>query len=165
MNRYQRISLLVAALALLSLPGCSMDVFRKKSPQQVAGEPETLTYADQLNVDLDKMTRTASGLYYLDRTVGTGAVAAVDKIVKVGYVGSLANGFVFDQSGPGDPYEFTLGQGEVIFGWDEGIQGMKAGGRRLLVVPPSLAYGDASPGAGIPPNATLVFEVTLEGVE
>jgi peptidylprolyl isomerase len=165
MNRYQRMTLVLAALALPPLSGCSMDVFRKKSPQQVAGEPETLTYADQLKVDLAKMTRTASGLYYLDRSIGNGALAVIDKIVKVGYVGSLANGSVFDQSGAGDPYEFTLGQGEVILGWDEGIQGMKVGGRRLLVVPPSLAYGAASPGAGIPPNATLVFEVTLDGVE
>ena len=142
-----------------------MDIFRKQPPARVAGEPESLTYAERLKVDLSKMTRTESGLYYLDRTVGTGAVATAGRIVKVGYVGSLANGFVFDQSGAGDPYEFTLGEGEVILGWDEGIQGMKVGGSRLLVVRPSLAYGDASPGAGIPPQATLVFEVTLDGVE
>ena len=140
-----------------------MDAFRKNSPQ-TSGEPEKLTYAPALQVELDQMTRTASGLYYLDRRVGTGSTAEHGKSVKVGYVGSLANGRVFDQSGPGQPIEFMLGEGEVILGWDEGIAGMKVGGRRLLVIRPELAYGDASPGAGIPPNATLVFEVTLEGV-
>jgi FKBP-type peptidyl-prolyl cis-trans isomerase len=72
---------------------------------------------------------------------------------------------IFDRSGRGSPIQFTLGEGEVIRGWDEGIAGMKVGGRRLLVIRPSLAYGDASPGAGIPANATLVFDVTLDGVE
>jgi FKBP-type peptidyl-prolyl cis-trans isomerase FkpA len=163
MNRHLGI-LTVAALALLSISGCSMDMFRKKSAQQVTGEPETLKYASDLKVNLDDMTRTPSGLLYLDREVGTGPTASAGKVVKVGYVGSLANGVVFDQSGMGTPYEFTLGEGEVITGWDEGIVGMKVGGRRLLVVRPSLAYGNASPGAGIPPNATLVFDVTLDGV-
>ena len=165
MNRYQRISLILAALALPPLSGCSMDIFRKQRPQQVTGEPETLKYADELKVDLSQMTRTASGLYYLDRTTGTGAVAEPGKIVSVGYVGALADGFVFDRSGMGSPIQFTLGQGEVILGWDEGLVGMKVGGRRQLVVRPSLAYANDTPGAGIPPNATLVFDVTMDGVE
>ena len=165
MNRYQRIALLLAALALPSIAGCSMDIFRKQSARQVTGEPETLKYADELRVDLDQMTRTASGLYYLDRTIGSGPVAEAGKIVKVAYIGRLVDGFLFDRSGAGAPYEFTLAEGEVIRGWDEGIVGMKVGGQRLLVIRPVLAYGDASPGAGIPANATLVFEVTLEGVE
>jgi FKBP-type peptidyl-prolyl cis-trans isomerase len=163
MNRHLGI-LTLAALALLPISGCSMDMFRKKSPQQVTGEPETLKYASELKVNLDDMTRTPSGLLYLDRQVGTGATAVAGRRVSVGYVGSLANGFVFDQSGMGTPIEFVLGARQVIDGWDEGIAGMKVGGRRLLVVRPSLAYGDASPGAGIPPNATLVFDVTLDGV-
>ena len=161
MNHYQRIALIMAALALPSLSGCSMDAFRKQTPAQVTGEPETLKYADELKVDLSRMTRTASGLYYVDRTVGTGAVAEPGKIVSVGYVGTLASGYIFDQSGMGTPIQFTLGQAEVISGWDEGIAGMKVGGRRQLVIRPSLAYGNDSPGAGIPPNATLVFEVEL----
>jgi FKBP-type peptidyl-prolyl cis-trans isomerase FkpA len=164
MIRYHRVLLITAAAALLSISGCSMDVFRRQGPKQVSGEPETLKYADELKVELDQMTRTASGLYYLDRVVGTGATAEFDKPVSVGYVGALADGRVFDRSGLGSPYEFMLGQGEVIRGWDEGIAGMKVGGRRLLVIRPSLAYGNASPGAGIPANATLVFDVMLEGV-
>jgi FKBP-type peptidyl-prolyl cis-trans isomerase len=131
----------------------------------VAGEPETLQYAQKLDVHLDQMTKTPSGLLYLDRTIGTGASAEKGKRVSVGYVGSLADGMVFDQSAAGDPIQFVLGRGRVISGWDEGIAGMKVGGKRLLVIRPSLAYGNASPGAGIPPNATLVFEVTLEGVQ
>ena len=142
-----------------------MDIFRKHGTRQVTGEPETLKYADELKVQLDAMTRTQTGLYYLDRVTGSGPTAEMGKVVSVGYVGTLVDGTVFDRSGTGDPIQFTLGEGEVILGWDEGIAGMKVGGRRLLVVRPSLAYGNASPGAGIPPNATLVFEVTLEGVE
>ena len=142
-----------------------MDIFRKQQVKQVAGEPEALKYADQLKVDLSEMTRTASGLYYFDRTIGSGAVAEPGKIVSVGYVGTLVDGVVFDRSATGQPIQFTLGEGEVILGWDEGIAGMKVGGRRQLVVRPSLAYGNDTPGAGIPPNATLVFDVTLDGVE
>jgi FKBP-type peptidyl-prolyl cis-trans isomerase len=137
----------------------------KPNAMQLTGEPETLQYAPALNVQLDRMTKTPSGLLYMDREIGTGAGAAKGKRVSVGYVGSLANGKIFDQSGPGDPIQFVLGRGQVISGWDEGIAGMKVGGKRLLVIRPSLAYGNASPGAGIPPNATLVFEVTLDGVQ
>jgi FKBP-type peptidyl-prolyl cis-trans isomerase len=165
MNRYQRTLLILAATTLPLLPGCNLDMFRKQSARQVTGEPESLRYADELKVRLDEMTRTPSGLYYLDRTVGTGAIAEAGRVVSVGYVGTLANGFVFDRSGMGSPIQFTLGEGEVITGWDEGIAGMKVGGRRLLVIRPGLAYGQDSPGAGIPPNATLVFDVTLEAVE
>jgi FKBP-type peptidyl-prolyl cis-trans isomerase len=164
MIRYRPILLITAAL-MLPLSGCSMDVFRKQAAKTVTGEPETLKYAPELEVELDRLTRTASGLLYLDREVGTGPVARAGMEVSVGYVGSLADGRVFDRSGPGSPIRFLLGQGQVISGWDEGIGGMRVGGRRLLVIRPSLAYGNASPGAGIPANATLVFDVTLAGVE
>lgn len=152
-------------LILLTLiTGCSLDSFRKKPAASNTGEPETLTYAPALSVDIDKMTRTPSGLLYLDRKTGEGATATKGSVVRMGYSGWLPDGFLFDRSGQGDPIEFVLGQGRVISGWDEGIEGMKVGGRRLLVIRPSLAYGSESPGAGIPPNATLVFDVTLEGV-
>ncbi|MEO8201272.1 MAG: FKBP-type peptidyl-prolyl cis-trans isomerase [Gemmatimonadota bacterium] len=109
--------------------------------------------------------RTSSGLYYKDRTVGSGATAEKGRNVRVAYKGWLADGHVFDQSAPGHPYDFVLGNREVIDGWDEGIVGMRQGGRRLLVIPPSLAYGQQSPGPGIPANATLVFDVTLDSVD
>ena len=165
MNRYQPLFLILAAVLLTNLSGCSMDIFRKRGVQQLAGEPEALKYDDKLKVRLDDMTRTESGLYFQDLVVGTGASAEPGKVVSVGYVGRLVNGYIFDQSGAGSPIQFTLGEGEVILGWDEGIAGMKVGGRRLLVIRPALAYGNVSPGAGIPANATLVFNVTLEGVE
>lgn len=130
----------------------------------MAGNPEQLTYAPELGVNLQRMKRTDSGLYYFDHTVGNGTEATYGKAVQVAYRGWLANGHLFDQSAE-RPIEFTLGEGEVIRGWDEGIAGMRVGGRRLLVIPPSQAYGDQSPGGGIPPNATLVFDVTLAGVE
>ena len=104
----------MAALTLAA--GCSMDSFRKETARQLSGEPETLRYADALNVPLDRMTRTPSGLLYLDREVGTGATAANGKTVSVGYVGSLVDGTVFDQSGPGDPIQFVLGRRQVIPG-------------------------------------------------
>jgi FKBP-type peptidyl-prolyl cis-trans isomerase FkpA len=110
-------------------------------------------------------TTTASGLTIEDVTVGTGAVAAAGQKVKVHYTGWLTNGTKFDSSKDrGDPFEFPLGGGRVIKGWDEGVQGMKIGGTRKLTIPPALGYGARGAGGVIPPNATLVFEVELLGV-
>lgn len=153
-----------ATLLLFAGTGCSLDSFRSQAARRASGT-EQLTFARELGVDLDRMKRTESGLYYFDRAEGHGATAEQGKAVRVGYQGWLPTGRLFDQSPPGQPYEFTLGAGQVIQGWDEGIAGMKVGGRRQLVIPPSLAYGDQSPGAGIPPNSTLVFDVTLVGVQ
>ena len=110
---------------------------------------------------------TPSGLKYWNIRQGTGAVADAGKKVKVDYTGWLTNGKKFDSSvGTGHPFEFTLGQGQVIKGWDEGVAGMKVGGKRQLRIPPDLAYGaSGTPGGPIPPNATLIFDVRLVGVE
>lgn len=106
---------------------------------------------------------TASGLQYWNIKLGTGALAIPGKKVKVDYTGWLTNGKKFDSSvGTGHPFEFTLGNGDVIKGWDEGIAGMKVGGKRQLRIPPSLGYGaQGTPGGPIPPNATLIFDVQL----
>lgn len=113
-----------------------------------------------------KMTTTASGLKYQDTKVGTGAVAKTGQTVQVHYTGTLTNGTKFDSSrDQNKPFTFTIDGGQVIKGWDEGVQGMKVGGRRRLTVPPDLGYGAAGAGGVIPPNATLVFDVELLGIQ
>lgn len=115
------------------------------------------------------MQTTASGLQYEDTVPGTGAEAQAGRHVRVHYTGWLYNngvkGAKFDSSKDrNDPFEFGLGAGMVIKGWDEGVQGMKVGGTRVLVIPPQLGYGARGAGGVIPPNATLMFEVELLGV-
>jgi FKBP-type peptidyl-prolyl cis-trans isomerase FkpA len=118
------------------------------------------------------MITTASGLQYDDTTPGTGAEAQAGQTVSVHYTGWLhdpaqpdGRGRKFDSSKDrGDPFEFDLGAGMVIRGWDEGVQGMKVGGTRLLLIPADLGYGARGAGGVIPPNATLLFEVDLLAV-
>ncbi len=101
-----------------------------------------------------------------DVVVGTGAEAQKGKQVSVHYTGWLTNGTKFDSSKDrGQPFQFALGRGQVIQGWDDGVAGMKVGGKRKLTIPPELGYGPAGAGGVIPPNATLVFEVELLGVK
>ena len=112
------------------------------------------------------MITTDSGLQYEDLVVGDGAEAVVGKTVYVHYTGWLEDGTKFDSSlDHGDKFDFPLGGGRVIPGWDEGVQGMKVGGKRKLVIPSDLAYGAAGAGGVIPPNATLTFEIELFEVE
>jgi FKBP-type peptidyl-prolyl cis-trans isomerase FkpA len=112
------------------------------------------------------MTQTASGLQYEDQVVGGGAEATAGKNVRVHYTGWLyqngVQGAKFDSSRDrNDPFEFALGAGMVIRGWDEGVAGMKVGGKRTLIIPPELGYGARGAGGVIPPNATLKFDVEL----
>ena len=110
--------------------------------------------------------KTDTGLLYWDIKVGAGAEAKAGMHVKVHYTGWLTTGKKFDSSVDANrPYEFNLGQGEVIKGWDEGVAGMKVGGKRQLRIPPELAYGEAGHPPQIPQNATLIFDVQLLAVK
>jgi FKBP-type peptidyl-prolyl cis-trans isomerase FkpA len=119
------------------------------SPSKVTGKP----------------TITADGLQYWDIKTGAGPTAASGKKVKVHYTGWLTSGKKFDSSVGKSPFDFTLGAGQVIKGWDEGVTGMKVGGKRQLRIPPDLAYGAQGYPGAIPPNATLVFDVELLAVQ
>jgi peptidylprolyl isomerase len=115
-------------------------------------------------------TVTDSGLILADTKVGTGAEAKAGKTCVMHYTGWLYNngakGEKFDSSlDRGEPFAFRLGQGQVIKGWDEGVAGMKVGGKRTLIIPPELGYGSRGAGGAIPPNATLLFEVQLLDVK
>lgn len=146
-------TLIVITLAL-ALAACGADT---------TAEPLTNDdFAPELNVNLDAMTKTASGLYIQDLTVGTGDEATSGATVTVHYEGWLSNGTKFDSSRDrNDPFSFLLGAGRVIRGWDEGVAGMRVGGFRKLVIPPALGYGVGGSLPTIPGNATLVFDIEL----
>jgi FKBP-type peptidyl-prolyl cis-trans isomerase len=111
--------------------------------------------------------KTPSGLIYWDIRVGNGETAKEGSHVRVHYTGWLTTGKKFDSSvDAGKPFDFTIGNGEVIKGWDEGVSGMRVGGKRQLRIPPNLGYGaEGTPGGPIPPNATLIFDVQLLAVQ
>ena len=146
------------ALSALALVTATAGIFAAVSPTtamaQAAGKPMT----------------TASGLQITDSKVGTGASPKPGQICVMHYTGWLyengAKGKKFNSSvDRGQPFEFPIGQGRVIAGWDEGVASMKVGGKRTLIIPPALGYGARGAGGAIPPNATLIFDVELLGVK
>lgn len=141
----------VAAALLVTLLATMTFAQDAGGPPKIEGEPKTL----------------AGGLKYWDVQTGTGAVAESGKRVRVHYTGWLAsNGKKFDSSvDRGEPFVFPLGAGRVIKGWDEGVKGMKVGGKRRLEIPSEMGYGQRGAGGAIPPNATLIFDVELLGVQ
>jgi FKBP-type peptidyl-prolyl cis-trans isomerase FkpA len=143
-------------LLLVAVAGCA------SSP--VGVDLRQVSFAPELGIDLDRMTRTSSGLYYEDVATGNAPTAMRGRWVSVLYRGWLADGTLFDQSVDArDPLEFRLGAGTVIKGWDEGLAGVRLGGIRKLVIPPSLGYGHRPTGP-IPANSVLVFEIQVVGV-
>jgi FKBP-type peptidyl-prolyl cis-trans isomerase len=152
----------LALMVLVSLVGCS-------SPPASVSEPERPEQAQTQEATPSSSAGTTQDVTELkieDLAVGTGAEAKSGKTVTVNYTGWLTDGTKFDSSlDSGTPFSFALGQGAVIAGWDQGVAGMKVGGKRRLTIPPALGYGAAGAGGVIPPNATLVFEVELLGVK
>jgi len=150
----------VLASTLLVLAACRPDA----PAGGVAGG--TGGFAAELGVDTTALTRMPSGLRYQDVAVGSGEEATAGRTAVVHYTGWLPDGKKFDSSRDrGEPFSFPLGAGQVIAGWDQGVAGMKVGGRRKLVIPSELGYGASGAPPDIPPNSTLVFDVELLGVQ
>lgn len=158
-----RSMVLVIVVGLGSNPVLAETAPAKKPAKVVSARPN-ITAPTKVTGD---GVKTDSGLQYWDIVVGTGAPAKEGDRVRVHYTGWLSTGKKFDSSLDfGRPFTFALGNGEVIKGWDEGVEGMKVGGKRQLRVPPDLAYGEGgSPDGSIPANATLIFEVELLSVQ
>ncbi len=161
---------LLAVTAIL-VAGCSRPAApaNPPGPPPVAAAPggpdnpvlESTRFAPALAIDLKAMTKSASGLYYRDLTVGSGGAAVGGQELSVHYRGVLADGTEFDSGN----YTFTVGGRKVIRGWDEGLVGMRVGGKRQLVIPPEMGYGLVGSPPKIPGDAVLVFTVDLLGIK
>lgn len=149
MKKQFPVLLLFVGLALIASAQTTKKTHPASGPTKVTGP----------GVKLD------DGLQYWVIREGLGAVAKEGSRVRVHYTGWLTNGKKFDSSVGGQPFDFTIGNGEVIKGWEEGVAGMKVGGKRQLRIPPSLAYGEKGYPPVIPPNATLIFDIQLLAVQ
>ena len=159
MRRAILVTIILAASVAIAQSGASQSGSPKKptaAQRPIAAGPTKVT---------GDGTKTSSGLQYWDIKVGTGPEAHSGQKVKVHYTGWLTSGKKFDSSVGGAPFPFRIGAGDVIKGWDEGVSGMKVGGKRQLRIPPDLAYGAKGYPGVIPPNATLIFDVQLVGID
>lgn len=164
----QRLVLIIGACLALAIAGCGSDSSSTGSGEETSGSAQAEAPEQKTKPEV----KVPSGappkqLVTKDLEKGTGATAKAGDAVTVQYVGvNYKTGEEFDSSwSRAEPFTFTLGAGEVIQGWDQGVEGMKVGGRRELIIPPDLGYGAAGAGAAIPPEETLVFVVDLEAVE
>lgn len=160
-----RSSVLKGGVILLLLGGlATWRIMDERPPQPPPSEPDAAAQnsAAPDNSAPENAPPSNAKLQITDSKVGTGAVAKAGQRVTVHYRGTLTDGKEFDASYKrNEPFSFTLGAGEVIKGWDQGVAGMKVGGKRKLVIPSELGYGEKGAGADIPPNATLLFDVEL----
>ncbi len=147
---------LFLSLALVSY-SCAVKPLPLLSPAEV-------TYASDLGVDLAAMEKRDNGLYVQDLVLGDGALSKSGDTVQMDYTGWLPDGESFDSSIGRSPFTFTLGAGRVIQGWDLGVPGMKVGGKRRLIIPSNLGYGEGGIGS-IPGNAVLIFDVEMRAIQ
>jgi len=152
-----KILVVIASVAVVALIVGAVIVLGNKDSSNPANSPSS---------SVSGSSAPSGNLQVTDETVGTGDEAVAGKSVSVTYTGTLQDGTVFDASSKhgNQPFTFTLGGGQVIKGWDQGVVGMKVGGKRKLVIPPDLGYGSQGAGSSIPPNATLTFEIQLLSV-
>jgi FKBP-type peptidyl-prolyl cis-trans isomerase len=151
----------VMAAAILVVAAACGD---STGPSGTPSDPATETFAAALGVNIATMTKKNANLYYQDLIVGTGAEAISGRSISVVYTGWLKDGTKFDSNVGGAFFTFALGNGQVISGWDQGVAGMKVGGKRRLVIGSTLGYGANGQGT-IPGNATLVFDVELKSLQ
>ena len=136
------------------------------STPAAGGETSGFDMSTDKSMEIAMPSGTSARLQYKDLKVGDGSIAESGKVAMVQYTGWLTDGTKFDSSyDHGQPFQFRIGEGGVIQGWDKGVQGMRVGGKRRLVIPSELGYGSRGAGGVIPPNATLVFEVELIGLK
>lgn len=161
---HRPIAAAVIGVAMLVAVGCSTPP--AEPPTETAPSQPEATSQEATPAEPSEGTESAAKLKIKDLVVGKGAAAKTGDRVSVHYTGWLMDGTKFDSSlDRGQPFEFVLGQGQVIPGWDKGVVGMKVGGKRELIIPPELAYGDQGAGGAIPPNATLKFNVQLLAIK
>jgi FKBP-type peptidyl-prolyl cis-trans isomerase FkpA len=163
----RRIETVARAAVLIPLLGaasfmsaCGTD----STAPNIPSNPAVETFASALGVNIAAMTRRSDNLFIQDLVVGTGTEAVSQRTVRVTYSGFLINGNRFDSNVGGSPFSFVLGAGQVIAGWDQGVVGMRVGGKRRLVIGSTLGYGPRGQGP-IPANSTLVFDVEVLGVQ
>jgi FKBP-type peptidyl-prolyl cis-trans isomerase FkpA len=159
---------LLYALPIVCLSACTCDKNQDaaKESSTTSGESATTATGEGSETAPGEPTTDATGLEITDIKAGQGAEAVDGSQVTVHYTGTLTNGTTFDSSvSRNEPFVFELGKGHVIKGWEQGVKGMKVGGKRKLVIPPALAYGEQGAGSVIPPNSTLIFEIELLDVK